>query len=85
MCYFSQEWSRNYASDKKLIISQLYEKLLEMEQIMFDELTEENLTLMDNTKKDLHDLEQENTAGILSAPELGGTWKPSAIQHTFMP
>ena len=66
---FSQDWSRQLASEKKLILAQLYEKLQEMEENLSKEnsiVTEERLhNLLSWTKEDIKDLEFEKTLGIL--------------------
>ena len=66
---FSQDWSRQLASEKKLILAQLYEKLQEMEENLSKKNSiamEERLhNLLNRTKEDIKDLEFEKTLGIL--------------------
>ena len=62
---FSQEYSRNRAGEKKLIISQLYEQLDELGNKLDDNTNERNLDLYQRTKTDLEELEKEHTAAVI--------------------
>ena len=61
----SQDWSRTYASDKKLIISQLYEKISQLQTEIDGEFSEQKEDLLYKSKQDLEDLEKENALGII--------------------
>ena len=76
---FSQDWSREKSNSRKLIISQLYEKLAEMEDEC-DTSDEKLLDLIDRTKADIADLEAEVSKGILF--RCRAKWQVEAERNT---
>ena len=66
----TQNWARDHANEKKLIIAQLYEKVNELEKCI-NQLPEDDPSqsqkqdLLDRSKADLEELEMEHTRGIM--------------------
>ena len=58
----AKAFARNRAQNTELVISQLSEKLLQLEN---DVLTEQNATLITHTKQDLNDIMLEKSKGLL--------------------
>ena len=61
----SQDWSRQYASEKTLIISQLFEKVAELEEQLSEEYCNQTNQILVNTKADLDELEFEKAKGVM--------------------
>ena len=76
----SQQWSRNKASEKRFILSQLYEKLEEIQQKSSQELSERNIDLMERTQEDINNLELEHAKGILFRCK--ARWQVEAERNT---
>ena len=61
----AQNWSINYSKDKKLIISQLYENINELEESLSMTYQEQKYNLLQNSKADLNELESEKARGVI--------------------
>ena len=61
----SQTWSREHAEEKSLIISQLYEKVSELQLELDESYSVEKQELLSKTKIDLDELVAEKTLGTI--------------------
>ena len=62
---FSQNWSRNIASEQRLIISQLHEKVTELEEQISNEYNENKYNILERTKEDLNQMEMDRARGTI--------------------
>ena len=77
---FSQNWSNQTAQEKRLIISQLYEKLAEMEEQLSQKYDDKTYDIMSRTKQDLDAFETERAKGILF--RCRAKWQVEAERNT---
>ena len=62
---FSQNWARQKASERRLIISQLHEKVTELEDELSMQYEEKKQDILTRTKEDLNELEIERAKGTI--------------------
>ena len=79
---FSQEWSRNKASQRRLIISQLHEKISDMEERISeaDIPGTKDLELLEKSKEDLDCLEMDEAKAIIFRTK--SKWHVEAERNT---
>ena len=61
----AQEYARHKASDIKLIVAQLSEKLTEMEEKIETDMSKDTIDLIHKTKEDLEEIQLMNTKSIM--------------------
>ena len=61
---FSQQWSRDHAAEKRVIINQLYEFIANLENEV-DHNEPQKFNLLEKSKQDLNELENERAMGII--------------------
>ena len=62
---FTQEWSREKASDSRFVTNYLYDKLNELEENLNNSFNEKDLDIIERTKQDLKDIEMEKAKATL--------------------
>ena len=77
---WAQQWSREHANERKLILSQLYEKVDELEQELSDQYSEMKQDLLERSKQDIKDIEFEHAKGVIFRTR--ARWQVEAERNT---
>ena len=77
---FAKNWARENASERRVIISQLYEKSLILEEELSQEYDTRKQNILDNTKLELNQMEYEHAKSVIFRS--GARWQVEAERNT---
>ena len=77
---FAQNFALQQACEKRIIINQLYEKIMEMEESLSEQYEERIYDLMNRSKEDLNELEKDRARGIMFRSK--ARWQVEAERNT---